>query len=244
MLISFIGATSYGVKATCGSAAVAYAPQVCVATLVSALVLDFLAAFLLEGRDLHGRHSYNPHGLTLDMTHGEMLSKMSASLAIDSFETKKPHYIGGHSDPETGEEVQVFFIDHGDGIVGHRAVLSKPDNSSTESTTKRSEEHINGATMDYSWMYNNQKRFNHTDKKNGDVSAAGKSAAYDWYYNHGNTNRMCGGPVTDSGRLLDDVGIWYAGQPGGGSYPFQPGELASELGSCAADLNGAGYSTS
>lgn len=54
---------------------------------------------------------------------------------------------------------------------------------------------------------------------------------------------MCGGRVTDSDRLLDDVGIWFAGKPGAGSYPYQPGESLAEIQSCAADLNTAGYST-
>lgn len=240
ILISWVGATSYGVKTLCSAPAVTVAPQVCVASLVGALVLDFLAAFLLEGRDAAGRHVHNPHGLTLDMTHGEMRSKMQANLQIESFPEKQPHYIGGWSDPETGHELRVYYIEHGNGVVGHRAVLMEP--STDGDNSKRAEERKNGATMDYGWMYNNQKRFNHTDKNRGDVQDAAKSAAYDWYYNHGADNRMCGGPVTDSGRLLDDVGIWYAGR-NGGSYPFQPGEEQSEIGSCAADLNAAGYST-
>ncbi|CAO1620860.1 unnamed protein product [Sympodiomycopsis kandeliae] len=242
ILISFVGATSYGVKAACTNPAVAgFQPHICVASLVGALVLDFLTAFLLEGRN---SEVFNPHGLHLDMTHGEMRARVIASLGreIDPDSDSDGVYIGGHVLPETGDEVEVYYYEMKDGVVGHRAHYIAAEDRTANPSRRATEKHRSG-TMDYSWRYNNQKRFGHTDKNSDDVKAASKSAAYDWYYNHGNVNRMCGGPVTDSGRLLDDVGIWYAGQTGGFGYPYQPGESLAEMQSCAADLTAAGYNT-
>lgn len=174
------------------------------------------------------------------MTHGEMRAQIVSSLGRDI----DPHgdYIGGHVVPETGDEVEVYYYEMSNGIVSHRAVYIAAEDRHIGLHRRATERHRSG-TMEYHWNYDNHKRFDHTDKNSEDVKAASKSAAYDWYYNHGNTNRMCGGPVTDSGRLLDDVGVWYAGENGGGTYPFQPGESASEIASCAADLNAAGYGT-
>lgn len=59
VLISFIGTTSYGIKVTCTRAAVVRSPRACAATLVTALILDFLAVFLLQERDIHAWSPYS-----------------------------------------------------------------------------------------------------------------------------------------------------------------------------------------